>query len=266
MEDIFFSILEDDDGEIFLFNKNIKQKEIDTLFGTKTNEQTKAETKIDLSIPKMEIKNLNIICRDHDKRTFLWSVNNLNLYIYNFLLPPDKNKDLWSILLSANLNEKTNSTILFSAKCRTLPDNSFLKLNVAAKNIDLKTFDMIVDSGKSAGKNSKISKSAKKHTNSQNNEPSPFNVVFNCFSNEFKRITTVFNKKVKEEKLNQNVTNLFNNTSVSNLVFDFKWDMTVSNHVFNKGNISLKIYTGNTNLPTLIYQYSITNTAKLLVN
>lgn len=262
IENIFVSILEDNDGNIFLFNKNIKQKEIDELFSTETNKNSKAKTEIVLSIPEMEIKNLNITCHNHDNRDFLWSINNLNLFIHNFLSPPDKNKELWNVFISANFNGKTNNSILFSAKCRTIPDNSFLKLNVAANNIDWKTINMIVDSGKKTGNNSKIVKVANSHKNKDGS--SPFDAVFNCFSNEINRISAAFSKKVSEEKLNQNVTSFFNNVNISNLVFNFNWDMTVSNHCFKSGNINLEMIADNTNLPPLIYKYKITNSTELL--
>ncbi len=262
IENIFVSILEDNDGNIFLFNKNIKQKEIDELFSTETNKNSKAKTEIVLSIPEMEIKNLNITCHNHDNRDFLWSINNLNLFIHNFLSPPDKNKELWNVFISANFNGKTNNSILFSAKCRTIPDNSFLKLNVAANNIDWKTINMIVDSGKKTGNNSKIVKVANSHKNK--NGSSPFDAVFDCFSNEINRISAAFSKKVSEEKLNQNVTSFFNNVNISNLVFNFNWDMTVSNHCFKSGNINLEMIADNTNLPPLIYKYKITNSTELL--
>ncbi|RLD11773.1 MAG: hypothetical protein DRI44_02830 [Chlamydiae bacterium] len=265
MENIFISILEDDDGNIFLFNKNIKQKEIDELFGTETNKQAKSETKIDLSIPKMEIKNLNITCLDHNRKTFLWSINNLNLYIYDFLSPPNKNKDIWSIFISANFNNKTNSSFRFSAKCRTIPDNTFLKLNIAASDIDWKTLDMIVNSGKNTGSNPKVKHAAKKHTNFQGEDSSPFTIIFNSFSNEINRISDAFSQKISNAKTNHNVTNFFNNTNISNLVFSFNWDMTVSNHVFKEGNINLKMYDEKTNSPPLIYKYQITNSKNLLV-
>lgn len=267
IENIFVSILKDNDENIFLFNKSIKQKEIDKLFGTETNKQSKAksETSIDLSIPKMEIKNLNITCRDHNERTFLWSINNLNLYIRNFLFPPDKNKDLWSLFLSANLNNKTNSSILFSAKCRTVPDDSFLKLNITANNIDWKTLDMIVDTGKKTGESSKVKK-INGAINKQSNEEdsSPFNAVFNSFSNEIGRISAAFSDKISSAKLNPNTTNFFNNTNISYLVFNFNWNMTVSNHIFQTGNINLKLYAGNTNIPPLLFKYKITNSPELL--
>ena len=264
IENIFVSILEDNNGDIFLFNKNIKQEEIDKLFDSNTNKQNKTETNIDLSIPEMEIKNLNILCSSHDSRKFLWSINNLNLYIHNFLYPPDKNKELWDLFLSANLNEQTNSTLLFSAKCRTIPDNSFLKLNISAKNINWKTIDMIVDSGKKAGSNSGVEKIKNAQQNSD--EPSPFNAVFNCFSNEIGRISDAFSQKISDAKVNQNVTNFFNNTNISNLVFDFNWNMTVSNHIFKSGNINLKMHDEKTNLPPLIYEYQITNLLSKIEN
>jgi len=267
IENIFVSILKDNDENIFLFNKNITQKEIDKLFGTETNKQSKAksETSIDLSIPKMEIKNLNITCRDHNERTFLWSINNLNLYIRNFLYPPDKNKDLWSLFLSAYLNNKTNSSLLFSAKCRTVPDDSFLKLNIEANNIDWKTLDMIVDTGKKTGESSKVKK-INGAINKQSNEEdsSPFNAVFNSFSNEIGRISAAFSEKISSAKLNPNTTNFFNNTNISNLVFNFNWNMTVSNHIFQTGNINLKLYAGNTNTTPLLFKYKITNSTELL--
>ncbi|MCK5852554.1 hypothetical protein KAH27_05935 [bacterium] len=263
IENIYVSILEDNDGNIYLFNKSIKQKEIDELFSTETNKQAETKTEIDLSIPEMEIKNLNIICHNHDNRNFLWSINNLNLYIRNFFSPPDKNKELWNVFISANFNGKTNNSILFSAKCRTIPDNSFLKLNIAANNIDLKTINMIVDSGKKTGNNSKIVKVANAHKNK--NGSSPFDAIFDCFSNEINRISTAFNEKISEAKLNQNVTNFLNNVNVSNLVFNFNWDMTVSNHCFKSGNINLEIIADKTNLPPLIYEYIITNSTDLLV-
>ena len=263
IENIFISVLEDNDGNIFIFNKGIKQKEIDELFNTETNKQDKAQTEIVLSIPEMEIKNLNIICHDHDNRDFLWSINNLNLYIHNFFSPPDKNKELWNVFISANFNGKTNNSILFSAKCRTIPDNSFLKLNVAANNIDWKTINMIVDSGKKTGNNSKIVKVANSHKNVD--DSSPFDAVYNCFSNEINRIKAAFSEKISEAKLNQNVTNFFNNVNISNLVFNFNWDMTVSNHCFKSGNINLEMIADNTNIPPLIYEYRITNSTDLLV-
>ena len=262
IENIFVSILEDSDGNIFLFNKNIKQKEIDKLFGTETNKQSKTKTEIVLAIPEMEIKNLNIVCHNHENRNFLWSINNLNLYIHNFFSPPEKNKELWNIFISANLNGKTNSSILFSAKCRTIPDNSFLKMNIAANNIDWKTIDMIVNSGKKTGQNHKIIKVANAHKNKD--DSSPFDAVFNCFSNEINRISTAFSQKISEAKLNQNVTNFFNNVNISNLVLNFNWNMTVSNHFFKSGNIYLEMIADNTNLPPLIYEYKITNSTELL--
>ena len=263
IEDIYVSILKDNNGDIFLFDKKIRQNEIDKLFNSETNKQTETETSIDLSIPEMKIKNLNITCLDHDKRTFLWSINNLNLYIYDFLSPPDKNKNLWSLFLSANLNQNTNSTLLFSAKCRTIPNNSFLKMNIEASNIKWDTLDMIIDSGKNTSQNPKVTKMADDHK--PKDEPSPFNTIFNCFSNEIGRISDAFSQKISDAKVNDNATNFFSNTNISNLVFSFNWDMTVSNHIFKSGNIQLKMFDEKTNIPPLIYEYKITNSVKLLV-
>jgi len=78
IENVFVSILKDDNGDVFLFNKTIAQEEIEKLFDSNTNEQTKTETSINLSIPEMKVKNLNLTCLDHDSREFLWSINNLN--------------------------------------------------------------------------------------------------------------------------------------------------------------------------------------------
>ncbi len=263
IENIYVSILKDDNGDILLFNKNIKQEEIEKLFDSNTNKQAENETSIDLSIPEMKIKNLNITCSDHDKRTFLWSINNLNLYIYDFLSPPDKNKNLWSLFLSANFNQNTNSILLFSAKCRTFPDNSFLKMNIEAANIKWDTLDMIIDSGKNTSQNPKVTKITDGHK--PKDEPSPFDTIFNCFSNEIGRISDAFSQKITDAKVNNNATNFFSNINISNLVFSFNWDMTVSNHIFKSGNIKLKMFDEKTNIPPLIYEYKITNSAELLV-
>jgi len=123
---------------------------------------------------------------------------------------------------------------------------------------------MIIDSGKNTSKNPKITKMTDKHK--QDDELSQFNTIFDCFSNEIERISNAFSQKISETKTSHNVTNFFGNTNLSNLVFSFNWDMTVSNHIFKSGNIQLEMFDEKTNVPPLIYKYKITNSSKLLVD
>jgi len=262
LENVSVNILEDETGENFLFDKKIPEDEINKLFGgDNSNKHNKTKTEIDLSIPFMEIKNLNIFCNDYTTKKFLWSINNLNLFIYDFVFPPEKNKDLWSIFLSANINNDTNSALLFSAKCRTVPENSFLKLKINAEKFDWNTFDAILGSSKKAAEKPQT----KKLKNSFNDDSSPFNAVMNCFSNEIERITSAFDKKISEEKFSRSASNFFNNTSLSNLIFYFNWNLEISNHIFKSGNIRLKMLNAKTNISPLLFEYNITNSAEILV-
>jgi len=120
---------------------------------------------------------------------------------------------------------------------------------------------MILGSGKKVAKRPESAKV--KNTFSE--ESSPFTAIINSFSNEINLITYSLDEKIKDARTDSTVSNFFNQTSESNLVFYFDWDMEISNHIFKSGNVRLKMLNAETNIPPLLFEYKITNSTQILL-
>jgi len=120
---------------------------------------------------------------------------------------------------------------------------------------------MILGSGKKVAKRPESAKV--KNTFSE--ESSPLTAIINSFSNEINLITYSLDEKIKDARTDSTVSNFFNQTSESNLVFYFDWDMEISNHIFKSGNVRLKMLNAETNIPPLLFEYKITNSTQILL-
>jgi len=249
------SLLRDKEGEIHFFNKNIPKKEIQELFGEKKDDFDSRKEENggppEIYIPSIQIENVNIICSDHDTREKLWSIDNIFFEMRDFFFPPEKNNDIWKIKLSADFNCDTNSSLYLSIASRTIPKKSFIKFNLEMENVDGSFIDLI--------------DSFSEEKDSQTNN-TPSNSSWFLFSNEFDRVINTFEKKCEQEAKNPVVSNFFSSVSISNMIFDFNCNMTVSNHVFYPGKISLIINDIKNKMPELVFDYLITNSYELLQN
>ena len=248
IDNMRISLLKDAKGEIHFFNKSIPKEEIQELFGDEKDgfdEKNKENGgPPELYFPHIQINNVTILCNDHETRKSLWSIDNIFFEMQNFLFPPEKNKKICEIKLSADFNCDTNSSIYLAIASRTIPKNSFFHFNLEMKNIDGSFLDLI-------------------DSNSEEKDDETNSDWF-LFSNEFDRVINSFEKRCEEEAKNPIVSTFFSSVALSNMIFDFNCSMTVTNNLFSPGEISLKINDTKNNFQELVFDYLITNSQELL--
>ncbi len=271
MRDVYVSILRDSDGKTRLFNKEISAKEISKLFAGEKEQfdekrsEVKRDNAPDVSIPYLSISNLNIACLEHDTREKLWSIDNIRVEIQDFFYPPEENPDVWRADFSAGFNDNPASSLEIAVACRTLPTDPFLCLKIDARRIDGAMMDMIVNTGKLAEDTSSTNTANAKDEKAEREDDTPFGAVFHYFSNDIARLETAFKNECSAAATNANVTNFLATVPVTNMTFDFFWDMTISNRVFAPGKIRLKMYPTRGRMAPLTFGYRITNSPALLV-
>jgi|GEM_PF-2856740 len=253
IDNMNISLLKDEKGEIHFFNKSIPKKEIQELFGDEKDDFDKKNEENgrppELYFPHVQINNVTILCSDHDTRKKLWSIDNIFFEIQNLLIPPEKNKKICKIKLSADFNCDTNSSIYLSIASRTIPENPFINFNLEMENVD-GSFLNLIDS---------FSEEKDDKTNNTSSDSSWF-----LFSNEFDRVINTFEKRCEQEAKNPVVSNFFSSVSLSNMIFDFNCNLTVSNHIFYPGKIRLTINDTKKIFQELVFDYLITNSHELL--
>ena len=254
IDNLKISLLKDDDGEIHFFNKSIPEEEIQNLFGKEKDEFNDKKEENgglpEIYIPSIIIENINILFSEHDSRKKLWSIDNIFFEMQNFLFPPEKNKKIWKLNLAANFNNNTNSSIYLSIASRAIPKKSFINFNLKMNNIDGYFLDLIAN--KSDNKNDE-----------EEGDEDTFGSTWFLFSNEFNRIINSFEKRCKEEIERKYVSDFFSDVPISNMIFNFNCKITITNHVFYPGKISLMIKDSKKKFQDLFFDYQITNINEL---
>jgi len=249
IDNLNISLLKDDKGEFHFFNKSIPKEEIQELFGDGKEgfEEKNKENggPPELYFPHVQINNVTILCSDHETRKKMWTIDNIFFEMKNFLFPPEKNKKICKIKLSADFNCDTNSSIYLSITSRTIPKKSFFHFNLEMKNVDGSFLDLI-------------------NSNSEENDDKTNGDWF-LFSNEFEKVINSFENLCEEEAKKPIVSNFFSSVALSNMIFDFNCNMTVTNNLFSPGNISLKINDTKNIFQELVFDYLITNSQELLL-
>jgi hypothetical protein len=265
LRDMQLSLLRDTNGVLRLFNEAIPDEDIDTIFPDDEEEEASdAMSESNFDVPYALIDGLTITCDDHDSRERLWSLDNARMEVRDWRSPPRKNRDMWTMSLSAGLYTNPASRIEFHSAVVSRPSEPFIHMGLTATYVRVATVEEIIDtaSGATEDGNAEQPAPASPPDPDAAKPPSWFD---RCFSNEWLRLETAVDEHLDIIASNATVQAFFNDASLSAMSFDLLCDITISNRTILPGSVTFRFHRPPPDPATLVLDYRITNAAQVII-